>query len=353
MPDGEPDTGCHGSGWRRRLDEPGRRVAAARSGRHRAPPRCGGMAPDRPLARAPTIRRRRVEREPMTWRVVVDFDLCESNAVCMASRPRCSRSATTTSSTSSTRPRPRSCAPRSKRRCGAARSRPSPSPRTERPARRDRGRHRSIVGARLAGLHARRGAARGRLRRPAHRGRRRAAPRPTTGRRCPSRCSPATGSDDASRLAGGASRRTSTSTGGSARAPPALDLADRSCRLGGRRRASASTGCVDRHRRRAPRLPGTARRSTACTCCAPSTTASRPARRARRRARAGGGGRRRLHRRRGGGHLPGPRARGHHARGAARAARRALGPRDGRGARPTSTATTASTCASASGVDGV
>jgi ferredoxin len=37
-------------------------------------------------------------------RVVVDFDLCESNAVCMGiAPPRCSRCATTTSSTCSRR----------------------------------------------------------------------------------------------------------------------------------------------------------------------------------------------------------------------------------------------------------
>ena len=55
--------------------------------------------------------------------------------------------------------------------------------------------------------------------------------------------------------------------------------------------------------------------------------------RARRGAPPGGGGRRRLHRRRGGGHLPGPRHRREPHRGAAGAARARARPRDGRGRR--------------------
>ena len=69
----------------------------------------------------------------MSFRVVVDFDKCESNALCMAaSRPRCSRCATTTSCTSSRRSRPTSCARSARKRRASARSRRSPSSTSER-----------------------------------------------------------------------------------------------------------------------------------------------------------------------------------------------------------------------------
>ena len=60
-------------------------------------------------------------------RVVVDYDLCESNAVCMGDRARGVRGARRRLPLRAAGEPPEELAPRSRRPCGAARSRPSPS----------------------------------------------------------------------------------------------------------------------------------------------------------------------------------------------------------------------------------
>ena len=250
-------------------------------------------------------------------RVVVDYDNCNSNALCVAAAPRCSRCATTTSSTCSrTNPAP-SCATRWRKPSASAPPRRSRSP-TDRGRERRHppyGRWRSSGCRAGAGLRAAET-----LRAPASTGASaRSAPSrtcPTTARRCRRSCSPGSGSRTMSSCASRAST-TSTSSGDSGAARCHSDLGEREVALDGGNRVDfdglvIATGSEPR---RLPIPEGTAAldgvfvlRTLDDALAIRSRLDAKP-----RVVRDRG----RLHRCRGRGDVSRPRARGHRARGAA------------------------------------
>ena len=209
-------------------------------------------------------------------KVVVDFDVCESNAVCMGDRARGLRGPRRRLPV---RPpgEPARGAPRqgSRRRFAAARSRPSPS-RTDVAAPYP-GSMRHVVDRRRVPGRAERGrdAARARLRRHDHRRRPRAR---AAGRPAPA-VEAGAGRDDGAGGRAPAARRasstTSTSTCASASAPPRSRPVDREVDLDDGTTLSVDGVVLATGADAAPPRRPT---SPACTCCATSTTAwpSRP-----------------------------------------------------------------------------
>ena len=226
----------------------------------------------------------------MGYRVVVDFDLCESNARCMEAALEVSACGTTTSCTSSTRRRPTTSGRRSTRLYAAA-------------LQGDLRRRRVTEAAPPSSSSARRWPACGRPRSRATAasaaGSRWSATRstgPTTARPCPSRCWRGPGTSTASRSpsAGGRTSTTSTSTSAGLAPGSRVDLAGRRVTLAGGEELPYD-GLVIATGAWIPRsLPGTGE-PPASIRCAPSTTAWRPGRLDARR-RPGGGRRGRVHR---------------------------------------------------------